>query len=738
MKSRRVCLFVLTGMMAVALLLIVQSLAYAQQEDPPKLPIDIYGPPSATSGGLIVPFAEGGDAFGYTYVDSISDSVACPYISIDISGIGTSHAVTDDGEISVTLPFSFTFYGVASDKLVVGNNGGALFNTTTGDVWGANFPLPTGFGLGPAIFPFWDDLSAASGNLYTYISGTVGSRQFIVQWHGRPHYMVGGSNTATFLLILEEGTNNIKFQYVDATFGNSSYDYGEDATVGIQRNDTEALQYSYSTASLSDAMAICFTPPSTGQPRLYASYKEGPSIVVAGESISYTVVMSNSGDADATSTWLTDTIPVSTTYRGLTCSGGHGGTCGYNGGTNSIYWSGAISVGESVTVTLIVSPTADLACGSRIVNTATITDPDIVETVTVSRATYLYDALLFFSDFEANNGGFVAGSEWEYGAPTAAGGPSALSGSNVWGTDLDDTATDGTHHYLTKTIAIPAVTDARLVWFDWYADEGGDRRLVYVNGNEEWSTGLGVDQRYWQQKEVDISSYWGQTADILFDLWTTGGEPGPLGWYIDDFAIAQCYVSAGTDLSDLSGYALAEHEGPFNIWLGANVDTETTPDDDIDGTNDGVTRDPSSLWVPGNIVSLTVEISDTVDAARLVGWFDWNGDNTFDNSAPEKWVVQNVFSGTNTIPLMVPVGAGYSTGDPLNARFRLYRLGVVQAQEPTGKARDGEVEDYAWSFGPNAVTLSELKTDSSFALPVWTFVLVLLGAVGVNWYRRRQ
>lgn len=46
--------------------------------------------------------------------------------------------------------------------------------------------------------------------------------------------------------------------YLDANFGNASYDYGNQATAGIQQNSSNALQYSCNTASLSDELTLMY------------------------------------------------------------------------------------------------------------------------------------------------------------------------------------------------------------------------------------------------------------------------------------------------------------------------------------------------------------------------------------------------------------------------------------------------------------------------------------------------
>jgi len=67
---------------------------------------------------------DGGD------VDRRVRGAAITFNFVDISGTGTALNLTDDSEANITSPFPFTFYGVTSSNLRVGNNGGILFDRT--------------------------------------------------------------------------------------------------------------------------------------------------------------------------------------------------------------------------------------------------------------------------------------------------------------------------------------------------------------------------------------------------------------------------------------------------------------------------------------------------------------------------------------------------------------------------------------------------------------------------------
>jgi len=179
----------------------------------------------------------GPDPFGYTYADS-NEPGGARYEWIDATD-GTALGLTDDGEANVTLPFAFDFYGGSSTAIRVGNNGGLFFGVTTGDLSTANANLGTTT-ANNLIVPFWDDIDADTGDVYYKAVGTAPNRIFVVEWYNRPHFSNVGS--ATFELILYEGTNNIKYQYLDTNFGNASYDYGVSATSGIRQTGSNYLQ----------------------------------------------------------------------------------------------------------------------------------------------------------------------------------------------------------------------------------------------------------------------------------------------------------------------------------------------------------------------------------------------------------------------------------------------------------------------------------------------------------------
>lgn len=220
------------------------------------------GSPSAVA--TVNPVCEGGSttlnasAFvpGYTMNPAASGSF------VDISTTGTAvGTVTDDSEHNITLPFSFTFNGVAYTTARVGANGAVVLGSTTGEISTANVAIPSASAVGTAgttavLMPWWDDLDVnMGGTVYTQQIGSV----FYIQWHNVDHNLFT-TGTVRFQIQLNQLTGIIKFVYDDVVFGSATYDAGLTGTVGIQLNSTTAFQHSFNAASLTNGQVISFEP----------------------------------------------------------------------------------------------------------------------------------------------------------------------------------------------------------------------------------------------------------------------------------------------------------------------------------------------------------------------------------------------------------------------------------------------------------------------------------------------
>jgi len=194
----------------------------------------------------------GPNAYGYEFAPTDYDPVTVP-------GSETPLALFDDGVVTVTLPWSFEWYGASYSEIRVGDNGGASFGAASVIPY-YNGCLPDG--LGPDIAVYWDDLSVDSGgSVYAWHDNLGGNDRFIVSWEdiayfGWPPPTYDG---ATFQIhLLPSGA--VELHWVDAVFGGvTGFDEGASATIGIQDGGVDPLEFSCDAASALTGTATAFS-----------------------------------------------------------------------------------------------------------------------------------------------------------------------------------------------------------------------------------------------------------------------------------------------------------------------------------------------------------------------------------------------------------------------------------------------------------------------------------------------
>ncbi len=160
----------------------------------------------------------------------------------------------------VALPFPFFFKpGQASNSIRISTNGIVTFGTNAAF---SNVALPAS-GMDNTALAFWDDLWVVSNTAQGVEVKTLGVapfRVFVVEFHGLFHYAYDTSLLATFQIRIFEGTGAIECDYGDVNFddGTGQYDGGVSATVGVQIDSTDYLQYSLNERVLTDNSFIRF------------------------------------------------------------------------------------------------------------------------------------------------------------------------------------------------------------------------------------------------------------------------------------------------------------------------------------------------------------------------------------------------------------------------------------------------------------------------------------------------
>jgi hypothetical protein len=331
-----------------------------------------------TLGNAAITNPLGQDQYGYFIFDTGDVSYPqCPtYSWVGIApaegGSGTLLSITDtstsgqegdnnsaDALATVTLPFTFKFYGVNYNQLTVCSNGFLTFGTSNNADF-RNGRLPGPSGPNPMIAPFWDDLVFQTGSgIYVY-NDIVNSR-YIIEWYlGK-----NGDNTSfeeTFQVILynpsvyptSTGDGPIKIQY--KVFNNvdtgSAQSHGNYCTVGIKdHTGLVGLEYSFNNQypipakpiTNQSALYITTSPIpqdipfiTIGQTVLYDT--NGNGYAEPGETIDIMLKLENIGGAAASN--VTATISENDPWITISqATASYGTISGFSNGNNSTYFS---------------------------------------------------------------------------------------------------------------------------------------------------------------------------------------------------------------------------------------------------------------------------------------------------------------------------------------------------------------------------------------------------------------
>ena len=186
----------------------------------------------------------GPDNYGYTWIDS--DELGGPvYDWVEISGVGTPLNFGDDDSLTVSLPFTFNFYGEAKNSVKISSNGYLTFGIDGADY--SNDPIPDPDDPNDYIGPFWDDLNPTQGGQVYYYYDEDNNR-FIVEWKEVPHYYNSGSYTFEAILYPD---GHMLYQYNTMDGDLTS------ATVGIENGDgSDGLEVVYNASYVHDGLAV--------------------------------------------------------------------------------------------------------------------------------------------------------------------------------------------------------------------------------------------------------------------------------------------------------------------------------------------------------------------------------------------------------------------------------------------------------------------------------------------------
>ncbi len=173
----------------------------------------------------------------------IAPSQGGPGIDVGLTDFGTEQ----DDTRTLDLPFPFTYYGQAYDRISICSNGWAALGTTSLVLY-RNFSIPC-VGSPPALIaPYWDNLyQSGSGRVYWWHDSD--QHRYVVQWSQVRSSWNGYIQDFELILYDPEhhptatGDGEIRFQYAQVNNYDSTNGF---ATVGIQnqtRDDGLLISY---------------------------------------------------------------------------------------------------------------------------------------------------------------------------------------------------------------------------------------------------------------------------------------------------------------------------------------------------------------------------------------------------------------------------------------------------------------------------------------------------------------
>jgi hypothetical protein len=197
-----------------------------------------------------------GGALGFLSGDALvsHNLYSDPSLFVDISTTGVRLEMIQNGESTVTTTVGNAAF--PAGLTTIGNNG-AIASGPDVYISFVNSILPN-FQFDAALTPLWSDLGVAIGGVYYEERLVNGVNTLIVQWDDIPHLQTPG--TVTFQLqLFETGPIVARYVYPDVDFDNPIYDGGNQATVGLQLNQTTAGMFSRNEPSLSNGDVIDYS-----------------------------------------------------------------------------------------------------------------------------------------------------------------------------------------------------------------------------------------------------------------------------------------------------------------------------------------------------------------------------------------------------------------------------------------------------------------------------------------------
>ncbi|MEO0077427.1 MAG: choice-of-anchor J domain-containing protein [candidate division WOR-3 bacterium] len=212
----------------------------------------------------VYPFQSRGgpDSLGYAWFDS-DDPLGPEFHWQELYPAGTLLGWGDDTTFLLSLAWPFRLYGREYSLAWVSTNGWIGFGPPAqSNSSASNGPIPDPLSPNRALYPFWDDLwvkGNEGGIWYQYFGDTL----LVIEWHNTRRADCELCSLHFEAKLFRSG--RIEFHYASVDAGDTAYDQGQSATVGIEDHGGRCgLQYLYDANPpgnlLTSGRAIRFLP----------------------------------------------------------------------------------------------------------------------------------------------------------------------------------------------------------------------------------------------------------------------------------------------------------------------------------------------------------------------------------------------------------------------------------------------------------------------------------------------
>lgn len=472
-------------------------------------------------------------------------------LPIDPTG-GTSLQLGDDAAASVSIPFSFEFYGQSQSSVSVSSNGYMVFGGSDTE-YEESFENHFSFARISALF---DDLNPSEAGDVSY---RVSGNSIAITWEGVPEYNTSNSNT--FQVVLES-SGDVTIAWLEIGVS--------DAVVGL--SDGGGLDSTFEPADLSSSAAGCLPrPPSVAD----LSYDTQP-----GTPVDISLSASDDGTPG----------PLVMDIRSLP-----------ENGTLRDLGDGSVISAVPYVLSSIVAPQVRFEpSGSNEFSTSFLYGADdggrapdggasLDATVDILVSNGPQALVAWNMDLDP---GWSLEGAWAWGSPSGGGGDpnGGDTGRNVIGYALDAEYENnmGEVHATSPSFDCSDASGTKLRFSRWLGVERSVYDHAYVrvsiDGGLSWSTifenpNTTIEDTAWSSVELDFGAIADGESDvrIRFTMGTTDGSVTFSGWNIDDVVVEADLPPAGSP-ADLNGDGVVDG-ADFGLLLVAWGPCEGCPAD---------------------------------------------------------------------------------------------------------------------------------------------------------------